>query len=686
MLDGLADIQSVAVIGASPRSELARAALENLVRFGPQTRVYAVHPAAIPPPGAIAAHSLAELPEIPDLCLLLIGTKKLVGVIEEAAERGVQRFVIPGGGSNEGGEAIKVELHELIKRRSLSVIGPNCMGMVSFSTGIAPYIGWIAPGINHGVVGIASQSGSVCELCTALEWRVGFSHILSVGNELGTDLSDGLAFMAGDPNTLAIGLFVEGVRRPVEFRRGLEAAASQGKPVVVLKAGRSKIGAAGALAHSGSMAVDAEVFSAVLRSANAIEVRDVEELLTVLELLGKGVSRAPDRVVLVGDSGGEANLFADLAADRGIELPRLTDQTCSDLNRQFPTLGHASNPLDLWALGPPEDTYSLGVGLLLQSEPHLVVIGLDKHLTGSAAGGKLVNSALAGVTASGSALLMAFGGADVTDASVLKQCWKLGVPVTRGATTTVSALAALGRWRSCAKTQPNQELTVRAVDGIAAAITTFADGDIAWSEWASKRLLECVHISLPEETQVFKVSEATEASQRLGYPVVIKASAPNLPHKTEQSGVRLNLMSQAEVAKAARDLLAAFGSVIVARQYKAEMELIISAFNDPTFGPCCLVGLGGTWAEKLSNHVVVASPSSHSDVRLGLSMRPWGRLLLDGARGRTFATNAVIRTVLGVLDLLSSTVDHIAAIEINPLFVQATSAVAIDALVVPKRN
>ncbi|TME35254.1 MAG: acetate--CoA ligase family protein, partial [Chloroflexi bacterium] len=538
MFDGLTEIQSVAVVGASPRSELARAALENLVRFGPQARVYAVHPAAIPPPGAIAAPSLAELPEIPDLCL-------------DAAKRGVQRFVIPGGGGNEGGDAIRLELHELIKRRSLSVIGPNCMGMVSFSAGIAPYIGWIAPGIKHGTVGIVSQSGSVCEICTALEWRVGFSHIVSVGNEFGADLSDGLAFMAGDPNTLAIGLFVEGVRRPVEFRRGLEAAASQGKPVVVLKAGRSKIGAAGALAHSGSMAVDAEVFSGVLRSANAIEVRDIEELLTVLELLGKGVTRAPDRVVLVGDSGGEANLFADLAADRGIDLPTLTDQTSSNLNRQFPMLGHASNPLDLWALGPPEDIYSSGVRLLLQSEPHLVVIGLDKHLAGSAAGGKLVESALAGVTDSGSALLMAFGGADVADASVLKQCWISGVPVTRGAATTVSALAALGRWRSCAKTHPNQAPPIGPVDVIAAAITSLGDGDVTWSEWASKRLLECAHIGLPKETQVFNVNEALEAAQRLGYPVVVKASAPNLPHKTEVRGVRLNLVSQTEVANAA---------------------------------------------------------------------------------------------------------------------------------------
>src|SRR5207245_11047845 len=109
--------------------------------------VYAAQPTAIPPPESISAQSLAELPENPDLCLLMVGTKKLLGLIEDAAKRGVQRFVIPGGGGNEGGDAIRLELHELIKRRSLSVIGPNCMGMVSFSAGIAPYIGWIAPGI-----------------------------------------------------------------------------------------------------------------------------------------------------------------------------------------------------------------------------------------------------------------------------------------------------------------------------------------------------------------------------------------------------------------------------------------------------------------------------------------------------------------------------------------------------------
>jgi acetate---CoA ligase (ADP-forming) len=671
---GLAGAGSVAVVGASARNLLARITFDNLRRWRFAGDVFGIHPRGEPVDGVPTYATYEEAGGPPDVALLAVGAGRLVEALGTATGAGVRRFVIPGAGANEGGREIEESLRAAAREADADVLGPNCMGFASLHTGLVPYVGTIDPDLPRGSVGLVSQSGSVCELFTTMPWRVGFSHVVSVGNELTVDLTEVLAFLVDDPATGAIGLFVEGVRRPDDFRTALRRAAEAGKTVVTLKVGRSETSRVGTVAHTGVLAGDARVFSGVLRDTGAVEAADLDEFQVLLEMLGKGLAREPGRVVYVGDSGGQANLFADLAADRGVGLPPPSDATCLALRARFPSLGDCDNPLDLWALGDPEQTYRDGVALLLEHEPHLLVLGLDKFLARGEPERVFVRAGVEGVAQAGSTVLMAYGGSDTADQRTLANCWERRVPVTRGAERTLSSLAALSRWRRWQGEATAEEREVTEPDRALLE-------DAPTSEHAAKRLLEAAGISVTRERHVATPEEAVAAAADIGFPVVAKVARGT--HKTDSDGVRLDLWTEEAVASAADDLLQRSDGVLVAEQARGDLEVIVGAFVDRQFGPCGLIGLGGLWTETFGQATVVLGPGSPATVRRALEPHPWGRLLLTGARGRRFPVEAITETLLRLIALVAAGRGRLQVLEINPLVIAGDRVVAVDALAVP---
>jgi acyl-CoA synthetase (NDP forming) len=673
-LRGFARAGSVAVVGASERNLLARITIDNLRRWGFEGVVFGIHPRAAAVDG-VPVHPAWDDAGPADLALLAIGAPRLAAAIREAREAGVRRFVIPGAGANEGGREVEPELRALVHDAGVEVIGPNCMGFASLHTGLVPYVGTIDPDLPTGRVGLVSQSGSVCELFTTMPWRVGFSHVVSVGNELTVDLTDALEFLVEDPETRAIGLFVEGIRRPDAFRAALARAAEADKPVVVLKVGRSEASRAGTVAHTGVLAGDARVFSAVVRDAGAMEAGDLDSFQVALELLGKGVVRDPGAVLCVGDSGGQANLFADLAERSGVDLPPPAEATCSALRDRFPSLGDCANPLDLWALDDPEETYRQGVGLLLRREPHLLVIALDKFLARSEPERVFVRAAVEGVEEPGAAVLVAYGGSDSADPEIVRACWEKRIPVTRGAERTLDALASLARWQRWRAEGPDREAAPSVAEPDPVLLR-----DGSRSEHAAKRLAEAAGIPVTREREVRSVEEALAAAVKIGLPVVAKTVGG--AHKSETGGVRLDLGTEEAVVAAAEDLLARSEAVLISEQVRGDAELIAGAFVDPQFGVVGLLGLGGVWTESLGEAVAVTGPGSSRSVRRALEPESWGRLLLEGARGRAFPVDRIVDVLLRLMGVLAASGGRLEAIELNPLLVSGDRVVALDALAV----
>jgi acetate---CoA ligase (ADP-forming) len=670
---GFAAARSIAVVGASERNLLARIALGNLRRWGFRGRVWGIHPSGAPVDG-VDIHPSWDESGPADVALLAIGAPRLPEAVRAGAVAGVRRFVIPGAGANEGGREVEADLCAAVEEAGAEILGPNCMGFASLHSGVVPYVGTLDPDLPRGSVGLVSQSGSVCELFTTMPWRVGWSHVISVGNELSVDLTDALEFLVKDPSTQAIGLFVEGLRRPAAFRTALRGAARAGKPVVALKVGRTEASREGTVAHTGVLAGDARVFGAVLRDAGAVEARDVDEFQVILEMLGKGLRRDPGRVMYVGDSGGQANLFADLAASKGVELPQAEESTCRALRERFPSLGDCANPLDLWALGDPEATYSDGVRLLLEREAHLLVLGLDKFLARSEPERAFVRAGVHAVDEPGAVVLMAHGGSDSADEEILAACWERRIPVARGGERTLEALSALARWRrwhqepvapAAIRVAPDPELAAHAPE----------------SEHAAKRLLESVGIPVTRDQEVRTPDEAVAAARDIGLPVVAKIVGG--AHKSEGGGVRLDLWTEEAVEAAARDLLQRSPRVLVCEQRRGDLEVIVGAFVDPQFGPCGLIGLGGLWTEALGEAAVIAGPGSPTTVRRALEPHAWGRLLLEGARGRRFPVDRITGVALRLIALVDVCRETLQSIEINPLVVDGDDVVAVDALTEP---
>ena len=280
---------------------------------------------------------------------------------EAAAAAGVPAVIIPGGGVVEGGEAaaaMQLDVARIAREHGIALVGPNCMGVVDLTANSATYIGDVSPYQPRGGVAGIAQSGSVTDAFIHAGSRVGFSRIVSCGSEVVLDICDYLAYCLDDPETHSVILFVEGFKRPERFLALADRALEIGKPIMVLKVGRSEQAQAAAVAHSGSLAGEARVTDAALDAAGVIRCHDLDELLETAELVegtrrtGRGVGRGRTGVVTV--STGEASLIADLVPRTGVDLPPIPASARDAILAELPTMGYVGNPLDPWGAADAE--------------------------------------------------------------------------------------------------------------------------------------------------------------------------------------------------------------------------------------------------------------------------------------------------------------------------------------------
>ncbi len=278
---------SIAVVGASPRSDLARTVRDNLTVMGSATRCHFVNPKYTEAWGQPCYPDLAALPEVPEAVLVALNPLRAAAVTQQAADVGARVVLIPGGGVVEGGEAaarMQADVREIALRHGLAVLGPNCMGMVDLTTNSALYIGDVNPWLPRGGVTGIAQSGSVTDAFIHSGTRIGFSRIVGCGAEIVLDLCDYLAYALDDRETHTVILFVEGFKRPERFLALADHALELGKPILAVKVGRSVQAQAAALAHSGSLAGEDRVTDAALAAAGVVRCADLDELLEAAEL------------------------------------------------------------------------------------------------------------------------------------------------------------------------------------------------------------------------------------------------------------------------------------------------------------------------------------------------------------------------------------------------------------------
>jgi acyl-CoA synthetase (NDP forming) len=704
--------QSIAVVGASPRSWIAETVRDNLRLMRSATRCHFVNPKYEELLGQPCYRSLDALPERPDIALVALNPLRAGMVTQAAADAGIPAVMIPGGGVVEGGAAaaaMQAEVAEIARRHGMALVGPNCMGVIDLTVNAATYIGDVSPYLPRGGVAGIAQSGSVTDAFVQSGSRIGFSRIISCGSEVVLDVCDYLAYCLEDPATTSVILFLEGFRRPERFLALADRALELGKPIMVVKVGRSEQARAAAIAHSGSLAGEDRATDAALEAAGVIRCADLDELLEAAELVegtrrtGRGVGRGRTGVVTV--STGEASLIADLAPSAGLDLPPIPETAREAILEALPTMGFIANPLDPWGAADPTAAYGAVFEAMATSDAYDVLVLVHdfpyRSLPAEVATANEVTGAMLDVTRDRPWLLPVYvsltSGEPPPETKALLDERGGGAPLLRGASEAFRAIGALARWE--------RRRAVRLADGpwraswpaLAADMTAYGLDDPradavqvrALPERESLDLLRAAGLAVTPAVAVPDADAAVEAARPLGgHAVVLKVDAVDLAHKSDLGLVRLDLRGDDAVRAAAEDL---FG---VARRHGVDargllvepmadpgVELIVGVRRDASFGPLVVVGFGGVLTEVLDDVAIRLAPVGRAAAQ-GMLDDLRGAALLRGVRGRPPVDTVAVADLIVGLSSLAIARPDIVEIDLNPVVASPDGAVAVDALVV----
>jgi len=554
-------------------------------------------------------------------------------------------------------------------------------------------------------VALLSQSGSVVEAAVNMGPRVGFSALVSCGNEAATTVGQYLQFFARDNETKAVTLFIEGFRDPTGFMEGARALRRAGKPLAVLQAGRSRESAAAIAAHSGSLAGTDEVVTGLLHQLGAIGVDDLDELFEVAELLGHGRLPKGRRLFVITDSGGEATLVADLARGMGLHLPPPSTRLAERLRARWSNFSYIGNPIDPWGVDPDfKLLYGEIVGASVDEDVDVVAVALDKVTTwagenevdlGLAAASALIaatspqpwTKAAASPRAEGSAapsaearekvpVFFTVNATGPAAAAIRDPLRAASVPLLHGLRPAMVALRRAwwwGSWKerhwSPVRTQPIS--------------LTFAEPGPILSERASRDILAAYGIPAVPAVAATTPEEAAEGAGQVGFPCVMKADVPGVAHKMAE-GLVITGVATETAARAAYGRLLELAATAGIRTRGAlieatatGVELICGMRHDPLFGPVVLLGVGGVLTEVLRQVAVRLCPVADEDLDEMLDECPAGRLLAG-----TGADPAPVERVVAALSCLALDHPEIREVDVNPLVAGPEGAVAADALVV----
>jgi acetate---CoA ligase (ADP-forming) len=682
--------RSIAVVGASPTSYVGRVILENLRALGFPGAVYPVNPRYEEVMGWRCYPSLDSLPDGPEAVVAAVPHHLVSGVLDGAGKRGARAAVVPGGGFTETGpDALKSEeeIAAVARRYGMAVCGPNCMGVISPGQRSALYIGTIPESVLPGRVALVSQSGSVVEAAVNMGPRIGFSALVSCGNEAVVTIGDYLEHFADDPGTGAVAVFLEGFRDPAGFVQGARALRAAGKPLAVLQAGRSREAAAAIAAHSGSLAGTEEVITGLLHQIGAIGVDDLDELFEVAEVLGHGRLPRGRRLFVVTDSGGEANLVTDHAARVGLELPEPSPSLVASLQARWPNFSYVGNPIDPWGVDPEYvSLYREILGGAAEEDVDVVVVALDKVTTWAGENevhlGVAAAEALIAATAPAAdgdeqepsklPVFLTIHATGAAAASVREPLRSAGVPLLHGLRPAMVALRRAwwwGTWK--ARTEPFRSGR--------AAPPALGSAAPVLSERVSREVLAAYGIPLVPAVPAATGEEAVRAAEGLGFPVVVKADVAGVAHKAAAGLVSVNVATPDAVRRAFDAVTSrasdAEGALVEATA--SGVELICGMRRDPMFGPVVLLGVGGALTEVLREVAVRVCPLSAEDLPEMLDECAAGRLLRAAG-----VDPAAVLDVVTKLSLLAMDHPEIEEVDVNPLFAGVEGVMAADALII----
>lgn len=681
---------SVAVVGAgSDPASIGHQVLANIVRGGFQGELYAVNRSGHRVVGVQAFKDLESIPSRIDVVVVAVPAASVLDVAREAAKRRVAGLVVITAGFAEIGPAGSREQAELVRicrDAGMRLIGPNCMGIANAAAGVALNATFCPTMPPPGGIGLMSQSGAVgiAALGFAADSGLGLSSFVSAGNKADVSGNDLLCFWEQDPATTVCALYLESFGNPRKFAR-IAARVSKSKPIVAVKSGRTTAGSRGALSHTAAAATPDVAVDSLFDQAGVSRVDSLAELFDVATLFDLAPLPGGGRVAIVGNSGGPGVLAADACESAGLNVIELSNRTRRLLAGLLPAGATVGNPVDLLADADPISFEAALRVLLDDTDVDAVITVYTPIRPGSEAA---ISRAIATVQVDrpGKPILACFLGLHDMPKELRSHDGRPLVPFYSFPEPAARALGAAVRYAAWRKRPAGTIPEFSDID-LAAARAIVRDTFAArpsggWLDASIAAALVATHgVTVAKSTLVRDTAAATAAAIETGFPVVLKAAAGELVHKTETGGVRLNLRTPLEVAEAfttmARDLGPDMGGAIVQPMVAAGVETAIGVVADPTFGPLIMVGLGGIASDLLADRTFHMLPMSIEDAQRQIrSLR--GAPLLFGYRNTpTCDVHAFEEMVLRVAQLATN-VPELVELDLNPVVASPSGAIAVD--------
>jgi acetyl-CoA synthetase len=672
--------RSIALIGAGAWTDAVAAGNSAIGYSG---TIWRVHPSRDSTAATPYYRSIGELPGVPDAAFVAVPNHEVPGVASALAARAAGGFVCFSAGFAETGSDVGRGLTgQLIKSAgALPFFGPNCYGYVNFFDRVAMMPDQIVGGALERGVAVICQSGTIALTLMFNDRSLPIGYLFTVGNQTRLAVEDLIEILCEDPRVTAFGLYLEGIQDATRFARAADLARTAGKPIAVIKSGRTEAAARAARSHTGALAGTDQVFEAFCRQAGIARCDTLGTLCETLKLFHVGGPTGGNKVLVMGASGGDMAMTADVSRHLELEFAPIPPTPAAALDAFLTDRVTIANPFDihtyLW-FDPPAlkrvfaEVLNAGydaVGFMLDCPP--------APQADTASFDAVIDVFIEAARDSPTRAALIASLPETLNSRVRQRCFAGGVTPLQGQREALEALALAGcvgtAWRANAIVEL---LLPPAAPGEASQVETLV-------EHQGKIELSGFGLTIPRG-RIVPASAAAQAAVELGFPVVVKAAAANLEHKTEVGGVVLNIRSTAEAAAAA-ERLAKLSPMLLVEEMFADgvAEILVGITNDPQFGQVLILGAGGVFTEIMADSVSLLPPWTRNAIEAGLRTLTIAKLF-RGYRGKPAAdVEALIEAVLCIARYAAANLSRLVELDVNPIIVRpkGRGAVAVDAMI-----
>lgn len=697
---------SIAIVGASERAgALGKFVFENAVNANFQGTLYPVNPKHRSVMGYKAYASINDLPAAPDLVVIASPAASVPEVLRAAGLRGVRAAVVLSAGFAEigrQGAELGARVEAEARKHGIRWVGPNCLGIIRPSIGLN--VTFANAGATSGSLALISQSGAVCT--AILDWaastEIGFSSVISLGGALDLDFGELLDYLIHDPETKSILLYIEGIRDARRFMSALRAAARV-KPIIVLKAGRNASGALAVASHTGALAGSDKVWDSALARAGAVRVDSSMQLFAAARLLADPrVAKAlrGNRLAIVANGGGPGVVAADAAEKNGLVLATLQDSTLDALNKTLPAHWSHANPVDIIGDATPERfSDALRAVIADTSVDAVLTMFCPQSITSAEdAVAAVVPHAIQALDSGAKPVFTSWlGGASIAKARAMLD--EAGVPNFLTPESAVDAFSYLARFSEHQKllresVSASESMTFHQLSQAIAKANTIRERVLAQQrtllrESEAKALLDAFQLPVVLGEIARDADAAADAATKIGFPVVLKIDSPDITHKSDFGGVRLNLRNRRQVLSAFESMIAdikdshpnaRINGVNVQPMLKFDhaREILVGVSRDPTFGPVVAFGAGGVGVEAIADTALALPPLNEALAENLMAATNINRVL-GQYRNVPAVDRAALRNVLVRVATIASVLPWVREMDLNPVLAHPGGAAILDA-------